>query len=215
MNTSFHARNRHGKSVTIFNDRVMVLMMFLSATLLVADKNQAVESFHFTIKALIHISPFFLLAILFAAYAKASGADQLIARAFSGNTIMAIVAASLAGALSPFCSCGVIPLIAGMLASGVPLAPVMAFCISSPIMDPEMFILTAAGINLNFATAKTITAIGMGLLAGVSVIRSSNNGLSSATLEKSDRMWMRRAVFRSSNTHSDILEGLAGTRKKR
>jgi hypothetical protein len=87
MNTSFHARNRHGKSVTIFNDRVMVLMMFLSATLLVADKNQAVESFHFTIKALIHISPFFLLAILFAAYAKASGADQLIARAFSGNTI--------------------------------------------------------------------------------------------------------------------------------
>ena len=46
-----------------------------------------------------------------------------------------------------FCSCGVIPLIAAMLVAGVPLAPVMAFWIASPIMDPEMFVLTAAGIG--------------------------------------------------------------------
>jgi uncharacterized membrane protein YraQ (UPF0718 family) len=46
----------------------------------------------------------------------------------------------------------------------------MAFCISSPIMDPEMFILTAAGINLEFAVAKTITAMGMGLFAGALVL---------------------------------------------
>jgi len=44
------------------------------------------------------------LAILFAAYAKASGADQLIARAFSANTGVAIVAGALAGALSPLLS---------------------------------------------------------------------------------------------------------------
>lgn len=37
-------------------------------------------------------------------------------------------------------------------------------------MDPEMFMLTAAGINLNFAVAKAITAIGMGLLADFSVL---------------------------------------------
>ena len=42
-----------------------------------------------------------------------------------------------------------------MLGAGVPLAPVMAFWIASPIMDPEMFILTAAGIGFNFALAKT------------------------------------------------------------
>jgi len=36
-------------------------------------------------------------------------------------------------------------------------------------MDPEMFILTAAGISVNFALAKTVTAIGMGLMAGFSV----------------------------------------------
>ncbi len=96
---------------------------------------------------------------------------------FSGNLWMTIVAASLAGALSPFCSCGVIPLIAAMLASGVPLAPVMAFCIASPIMDPEMFIITASGISLHFAVAKTVAAIGMGLGAGFAVAGMQKLGL--------------------------------------
>ena len=59
--------------------------------------------------------------------------------------------AAVVGALSPFCSCGVIPLIAAMLRAGVPLAPVMAFWLASPIMDPEMFVLTAAGVGLGFA----------------------------------------------------------------
>jgi hypothetical protein len=115
------------------------------------------------------IAPYFVLAVAFAGAAKATGGDAHIARVFAGKSWITIIAASLAGALSPFCSCGVIPLIAAMLASGVPLGPVMAFCIASPIMDPEMFILTASGINLNFAIAKTIAAIGMGSVAGFTV----------------------------------------------
>jgi len=114
--------------------------------------------------------PYFALAIGVAAYAKATSADALIARAFSGNPVRATVLAALVGAISPFCSCGVIPLIAAMLGAGVPLAPVMAFWIASPIMDPEMFILTAAGIGFNFAVAKTLAAMTMGLMAGFSVL---------------------------------------------
>ena len=146
MNIDINAIKRPGRLAWIFKDRVMGVLLLLMLTLGLIDSNQAAESLRFIGKALFHIAPFFVLAILFAAYAKASGADQLIACAFSGNILAAIFAASLAGALSPFCSCGVIPVIAGMLASGVPLAPVMAFCIASPIMDPEMFILTAASI---------------------------------------------------------------------
>ena len=37
-----------------------------------------------------------------------------------------IMVASLFGAFSPFCSCGVIPLIAALLSIGVPVAAVMA-----------------------------------------------------------------------------------------
>jgi len=170
MTIALNTIKRPARVTLILKDRVLALIFLLLITLFIIDSNQAVESLFFIGQALLHISPFFILAILFAAYAKASGADQLIARAFSGKTVAAIIAGSLAGALSPFCSCGVIPVIAGMLAAGVPLAPVMAFCIASPIMDPEMFILTAAGIDINFAIAKTVAASGMGLLSGFSVL---------------------------------------------
>jgi hypothetical protein len=169
MTTALTTLKKNEKVAFLFNDRVVAAILLLLTTITVIDRSQAWQSITFVADALVRISPFFILAILFAAYAKASGIDQLIAHAFSGNTTVAIVAASLAGALSPFCSCGVIPIIAGMLASGVPLAPVMAFCIASPIMDPEMFLLTAAGINVNFAIAKTATALGMGLLSGFSI----------------------------------------------
>jgi uncharacterized membrane protein YraQ (UPF0718 family) len=46
----------------------------------------------------------------------------------------------------------------------------MAFWIASPIMDPEMFILTTAGIGWNFAVAKTFAALGMGVFAGFAIL---------------------------------------------
>ncbi len=78
-----------------------------------------------------------------------------------------ITIAALVGAVSPFCSCGVVPIIAGMLMAGVPFAPVMAFWISSPLMDPTMFAMTAATLGMEFAIVKTLAAIAMGLFAGV------------------------------------------------
>ena len=101
-----------------------------------------------------------------AAYAKASGSDRLIAKAFSGRLAFMIPAAALMGALSPFCSCGVIPLIAALLAMGVPLPAVMAFWLSSPIMDPSMFLLTTGTLGMTFALYKTFAAVAMGLLGG-------------------------------------------------
>jgi uncharacterized protein len=151
---------------SVIKDPVVLSLIAALAILAVINRQQFNASLIFTGNALVYIAPYFALAMGFAAFAKASGADSLMVRAFSGRPLYAITAATLAGALSPFCSCGVIPLIAGMLAAGVPLAPVMAFWVSSPIMDPEMFILTTAGIGLNFAIAKTFAAIGMGLLAG-------------------------------------------------
>jgi len=166
-----------------FTDRVFITLVLSFSGLAILDKTQAYQSLGITLQSMIGIAPFFVLAVAFAGYAKATGFDAHIARVFSGKSWVTIIAASLAGALSPFCSCGVIPLIAAMLVSGVPLAPVMAFCISSPIMDPEMFILTASGISLNFAIAKTIAAIGMGLAAGFTVLGFQQMGFLSRPLK--------------------------------
>jgi hypothetical protein len=42
----------------------------------------------------------------------------------------------------------------------------MAFWVSSPIMSPSMFVVTAAGLGLEFTVVKTLSAIGIGLAAG-------------------------------------------------
>ena len=99
----------------------------------------------FTIDAFINIRPFILTSVTIAAGLKAAGTDNLVASAFSVRPATAIVMASLFGALSPFCSCGVVPLVASLVVVGAPIAPVLVFCIALPIMHPKMFILTAAG----------------------------------------------------------------------
>ena len=116
------------------------------------------------------IAPFLLVSVGMAAYLKAAGAERLIQRIFTGNPLGMILGASLFGALSPFCSCGVIPIIAAMLSMGVPLAPVMAFWLSSPVMAPDMFVITAGALGWNFAIAKTLAAFAMGLLGGFGTI---------------------------------------------
>ncbi|SDZ04282.1 hypothetical protein SAMN05444004_105151 [Jannaschia faecimaris] len=141
---------------------VVVLLLLIAAI----DPGQARVSAVFTLTALAGTAPFLALSILIAAWAKATGADGQIARAFYGAPVLAIALAALAGALSPFCSCGVIPLIAALLTMGVPLSAVMAFWLASPIMDPSMFVLTVGVLGLPFALAKTATAIGLGLAGG-------------------------------------------------
>ena len=155
-----------------------VVLAFLAALLVLgaADSAQLVPSARFVLEALVSIAPFLALAVTIAAFAAASGADRLVARVFSGSPVRTVALAALFGALSPFCSCGVIPLIAAMLHAGVPLAPVMAFWLASPVMDPEMFVLTAAGIGTGFAVAKTVAAAGVGLIGGFAVLALQRRG---------------------------------------
>lgn len=151
-------------------DRAWMAVAAIFVALLLLKPEQAERSFLFTVDAFVGVLPFLVLSVALAAYAAASGADNLIARAFTGRIAAMIVFAASMGALSPFCSCGVIPLIAALLAMGVPLAPVMAFWLASPLMDPSMFVLTAAMLGTPFAIAKTLAAFAIGLLGGFGVL---------------------------------------------
>lgn len=143
--------------------------LVLSA-LVVFDRPQFLLSLKFALLQFGLVLPFLGLAIALAAYAKASHADSLIGKAFSGHVAGMIVMAALLGGLSPFCSCGVIPLIAALLTMGVPLPAVMAFWLSSPLMDPSMFVLTVGTLGMTFALAKTVAAVGVGLMGGFAVL---------------------------------------------
>src|SRR5699024_12397874 len=45
------------------------------------------------------------------------------------------------GALTPFCSCSTIPILAGLLSSKAPFGPSMSFLIASPLLNPVIVIL--------------------------------------------------------------------------
>jgi len=165
-------------------DRVLLACLAILAGLAVIAPDQALASLKFTLSSLLYIAPFLILAVAIAAYSGAAGVDRLIARAFSGRALVMVFAAAAFGALSPFCSCGVIPIIGALLAMGLPLPAVMAFWLASPIMDPEMFVLTAATLGVPFATAKTLAAIGIGLLGGFTVMALQRGGLFAAPLKR-------------------------------
>ena len=103
--------------------RVWLVTALILLVLTVIDPLQGRESAVFAGNALLNTAPFLFLSIAVAAWANATGADNLIARAFTGAPLLMVILGALAGGLSPFCSCGVIPLIAALLAAGVPLAP--------------------------------------------------------------------------------------------
>ena len=158
------------------NERVWLVAAAILAIVAIANPAQGAESLAFAGRALLETAPYLLLSIGLAAYAGATGADALIARAFTGSPILMIALAAAFGGLSPFCSCGVIPLIAALLAMGVPLSAVMAFWLASPVIDPSMFALTVGVLGTEFAVAKTLAAIGLGLFGGYVTLMLTRGG---------------------------------------
>ena len=120
----------------------------------------------FIISSFFHIWPYLLVTIPLAVTVQLSGASRYIGRAFQARPISAILLATAVGAFSPFCSCGVIPVIASLLISGVPLAPVMSFWIASPSMDPEIFFLSVGLIGWELAVWRLAATLILSLAAG-------------------------------------------------
>jgi len=147
-------------------DRVWAACLFLLLAVWLADGLQAAETVTFLAESWLWILPFVIASSLLAAAIAATAIDRPLAAVLSRRPVVAVVLAGGLGALSPFCSVSVVPVVAGLLAAGVPLAPVMAFWVGSPLIDPEMFVLTVGIIGLDFAVLRTFTAVLSGLGAG-------------------------------------------------
>jgi uncharacterized membrane protein YraQ (UPF0718 family) len=120
----------------------------------------------FALTSLWHLAPLVVGGLLVTAGLTASGSIGLLVATFEARPLSAIVTISLIGAVLPVCGITVLPLVAGLLSAGVPLAPVMAFLLSSAVTDPLMLTITAATLGWPFALGKTVAAVGIGLLGG-------------------------------------------------
>lgn len=143
---------------------------------LILDNPEFVPFVTFAVKAFLGTLPYILFAVFLIAALKAAGAEAAIAEAFKGRENRMIVMAALFGGLAPFCSCEVIPFIAGLLALGAPLAAVMAFWLSSPLIDPPTMLITAGALGWHFAIGKAVAAVALGLFGGFLVKYAMGTG---------------------------------------
>ena len=132
----------------------LIIALLVAVALL--DPGNWAEVVSFAAKALAHTGQYILFAVLLLSYLKATGAEVMIARAFEGRETRMIFLAALFGGLAPFCSCEVIPFIAGLLALGAPLSAVMAFWLSSPLIDPPTLLITAGGRSRGAGSVRRV-----------------------------------------------------------
>lgn len=166
-------------------------------------------------EAFIHIWPYLLITIPVAVAVNMSGASKYIKRAFDAGPVTAILLATAVGAFSPFCSCGVIPVIAALLISGVPLAPVMSFWIASPSMDPEIFFLSVGTVGWNLAVWRLAGTMFLSLSAGFithvavqknwiggNVLRSRKISITQSTVSLVRQIWQK--IKQKAEEHSSF-----------
>lgn len=178
---------------------------------------QIIKIFEFIVKSFLHIWPYLLVTIPLAVLINISGASKYITKAFGKNPLLSVLLATVVGAFSPFCSCGVIPVISSLLIGGVPLAPVMSFWIASPSMDPEIFFLSSSIIGWKLAVWRLASTFVISLLAGYlthfttikgfisdDVLRTQNQRKSQITV--TSFMNLIRSVLRRKQVYAQLVE---------
>ncbi|POF29688.1 permease [Roseibium marinum] len=144
---------------------------------LILDQPQFVSFVSFAVRAFLGTLPYIAFAVALIAWLKAAGAEAYVGKAFEGRETVAICLAALFGGLAPFCSCEVIPFIAGLLAVGAPLSAIMAFWLSSPLIDPPTLLITAGALGWPFAIGKAVFAVSLGLFGGAAVALAMRAGI--------------------------------------
>jgi uncharacterized membrane protein YraQ (UPF0718 family) len=149
--------------------------------------NDVLGILNFILESVWHVWPAFLISVAIGILIRTLKLDTVIRSALNAQIGWAIVLATAVGAFSPFCSCSVVPVISGLLISGVPLAPVMSFWLASPTMDPEIFTLSVATLGWPLAVARLASTLVVSLGAGYVTWLFTSSGLLGTSIMKNEK----------------------------
>ncbi len=88
-----------------------------------------------------------------------------------------------------------LPAVAGLLAAGAPLPPVMVFLATSPLLSPSGFLITLGGLGWDFALGKLFSAIFVGGIVSLGTVVLFQSG------------WLRDQVQQGVNKHMRAPSG--------
>lgn len=120
----------------------------------------------YVLTTLRHNALVLLFGILTAGALQVYVDKERMKRWLTNRASLSIPATVALGAFTPFCACGTMAVILGMLASALPWGAIMAFLTSSPLMSPDEFILISGILGIRFALALAAASVLIGLGAG-------------------------------------------------
>ena len=134
--------------------------------------------------------PYIVLGIIITTVVKLYISKKKLTEVFTTRIHISILMAALFGVISPLGSYVVIPLSAALFAIGVPLPSLMAFLVSSPLIDPNLFILTAGAFGIEMAIMRTLASFFLGITAGyVTWFLIKKNQLKTVNVLKDPTKW--------------------------
>jgi uncharacterized membrane protein YraQ (UPF0718 family)/copper chaperone CopZ len=116
------------------------------------------------------VSPWLILGFLFSALIHAFVGERFIRRHLGGGGFAPVWKATVFGIPLPICSCGVIPLAAGLRNDGASKSATMSFLVSTPTTGIDSIFVTYAFLGATFAIVRPISALVGGLLVGLLII---------------------------------------------
>ena len=118
---------------------------------------------------LLQMAPYLLFGFLMAGLLSVLIPQRLVERHLSGRGLMPVVKSAILGVPMPLCSCGVIPVSAGLKRHGASKAATTAFLISTPQTGADNIAVVYSLLGGVFAVFSPIFAFASGLVGGILV----------------------------------------------
>jgi uncharacterized protein len=109
---------------------------------------------------------FLLIGIVFTAVFQVFIDKNKLSRWVLKHPHVSIAGAAAFGVVSPLGTYVCIPMAGSLYSKGAPLAPLMAFLVASPILNPTIFMLTLGAFGYEMAFLRLMAGILLGIFAG-------------------------------------------------
>jgi uncharacterized membrane protein YraQ (UPF0718 family) len=133
-------------------------------------------SSHGMLQELWTVFPYFIAGVLLAGLIRTYKLAVRLQRYLRNYGFTSVVLASLIGIITPLCACGTLTTAVSLLFAGLPLAPVMALLVTSPLLSPSTYLLTLNDLGPEWTVIRTVAAFAMGIFAGTVTHLLRNRG---------------------------------------
>jgi len=115
---------------------------------------------------LIDIFPYFMIGVLFAGYIRTFKLAIKLQRYLNRYGKASILLGAGIGMFTPLCACGTLTTAISLLFLSIPLAPVMALLVTSPLMSPSTYFISLNYLGPEWTVIRTLATFLLGIFAG-------------------------------------------------